>query len=289
MKLHLNILDALLYGGIALTGLGIFAAVHVVGFGDSIFSRMWGRYVNYLDRTMRLLFMEGSAKAIVRWQLAGIAAVLAVELAIVEIPYWYVLLVAIALGPYFHLAKARKERVAKLELQVDGFILALANSMKTVPSAAAALQAVVPILHNPTQQEIERVVKEMRVGNTLEQALMNMSARIGSRTIDSALSAVLIGLQVGGNLPVVLENTAATIREMNRLEGVVRTKTSEGRAQLWVLALFPFGICAAFNWVQPGYFDPLQKTFVGYIVLGVAMSFWVASILTALKVLRVDI
>ena len=45
------------------------------------------------------------------------------------------------------------------------------------------------------------VVKEMRVGNTLEQSLVNMSARIGSRTIDSALSAVLIGLQVGGNLP----------------------------------------------------------------------------------------
>ena len=101
--------------------------------------------------------------------------------------------------------------------------------MKTVPGPAAALQACVPILQNPTRQEIERVVKEMRVGNTLEQALVNMSARIGSRTIDSALSSVLIGLQVGGNLPVVLETTAATIREMNRLEGVVRTKTGEGQ------------------------------------------------------------
>ncbi len=116
-----------------------------------------------------------------------------------------------------------------------------------------------------------------------------MSARIGSRTIDSALSAVLIGLQVGGNLPQVLETTAATIREMNRLEGVVKTKTSEGRAQLWVLALFPFCICYAFNMVSPGYFQPLESTFVGYIIVAIAMLFWIASIVVALKVLRVDI
>jgi tight adherence protein B len=129
----------------------------------------------------------------------------------------------------------------------------------------------------------------MRVGSTVEQGLIGMSARVGSRALDSALSSVLIGLQVGGNLPVVLETTAATIREMNRLDGVVKTKTSEGRAQLWVLAVFPFAICAAFNAVQPGYFDPLQKSFVGYIVLTVAMLFWVASLLIARKVLAVDI
>jgi tight adherence protein B len=148
---------------------------------------------------------------------------------------------------------------------------------------------VVPILQNPTKQEIERVVKEMRVGNTLEQALVNMSARIRSRSVDAALSAVLIGLQVGGNLPVVLETTAATIREMNRLEGVVRTKTSEGRAQLIVLVVFPFGIVSMFNWVQPGYFDPLQQSFVGYIVITIAVFFWVAALLVARKILTVDI
>ena len=107
--------------------------------------------------------------------------------------------------------------------------------------------------------------------------------------MDSALSAVLIGLQVGGNLPAVLENTAETIREMNRLEGVVKTKTSEGRAQLWVLAIFPFALCGAFNLVSPGYFEPLTKSVVGYIIITAATGFWIASLLVARKVLTVDI
>ena len=92
-----------------------------------------------------------------------------------------------------------------------------------------------------------------------------MSASLQSRALDSALSAMLIGLQIGGDLSGVLENTAATIREMNRLEGVIRIKTSKGRAQLLVFALFPLLICRAFGWVQPRYFDPLQTSFVGQL------------------------
>jgi tight adherence protein B len=214
---------------------------------------------------------------------------LVVQFFVFEIPYWYLLIVAITLGPVAQLVNARKKRIEQLELQIDGFILALANSLKTVPGPAAALEAVTPILQDPTRQEIERVLKEMRVGNTLEQSLMNMFARIGSRAMDSALSSVLVGLQVGGNLPAVLETTAATVRAMNRLEGVVKTKTSEGRAQLWVLAVFPFALCYLFNWVQPGYFDILQKNIIGYIIISIAASLWAASLFIARKILAVDI
>lgn len=289
MRLHFHLADALKYAGIVLCAVGIFSAIYLVGWSDTIVTRSFRKYTSYLDKTLGLLFIEGSGKTIGRWQLALAAAVLAVQAAVVPVPYWYGIVALIAVAPVVYLIAERKKRVQKLELQVDGFILALANSMKTVPGPAAALQAVVPILQNPTRQEIERVVKEMRVGNTLEQALVNMSARIGSRTVDSGLSSVLVGLQVGGNLPEVLETTAATIREMNRLDGVVKTKTSEGRAQLWVLAIFPFALCAAFNLVQPGYFDILQKSFVGYAVIAIAMSLWVGSLLVARKVLTVDI
>jgi tight adherence protein B len=289
VRLHVGIAEALKVTGLLCAAIGIFSAVNYAAFADSPFSRAWARYQNYIDRQLRLLFMKGSAKTIVRTQLAALVGLFAAQIAVFDIPYWYALAVLIVVGPAIHLTNERKKRVAKLEQQIDGFILALANSMKTVPGPGAALHAVLPLLQAPTAQEIELVVKEMRVGNTLEQSLVNMSARIGSKTIDSALSAVLIGLQVGGNLPTVLETTAATIREMNRLEGVVRTKTAEGKAQLWVLALFPFGICYAFNVVQPGYFTPLESTFVGYIIIAVAMLFWISSIIVALKVLRVDI
>jgi tight adherence protein B len=288
MLLGLPILTLIKYGGVVLVIAGFALVAIATFFGDTIFTRYYKRYIAYLDRNLRLLFLPGEPEKLVIGQVVAAAIVLCLAFTL-DSWVWYVALAVVAIAPWLYLRQKRAEHLKKLEEQVDSFILGLANSMKTVPSPSAALAALVPILPNPTRLEVERVLREMRVGSTLEQALLNMTSRLKSPTMDSALSAVLIGLQVGGNLPLVLENTAATIREMNRLDGVVRTKTSEGKAQLWVLGLFPFFICGAFNYVEEGYFEPLQTTVVGYIVTMIAIGFWMASLITARKILKVDI
>ena len=144
-------------------------------------------------------------------------------------------------------------------------------------------------LQPPLSQEVELAVKEMRVGTTLDQALLRMAGRIGSRQLDSALSAIIIGRQIGGNLPKILATTAETLREMARLEGVIRSKTAEGKAQMWVLAIFPFLLLLALNAMKEGYFDPLTQSVAGYVVAILAAGFWIASIVVARKVLAVDV
>jgi len=276
------------YGGIALVVIGVGWMVYAVLFGDTIFTRYYRKYTNHIDRNLKLLFLEGSGDKIVAGQLIGVLVLSAAGIWL-DLPYWYAMVGFAAALPILYLRQKRQEHIKKIEAQVDGFILGFANSLKTVPSPSAALTALYPVLITPTKLEIERVLKEMRVGSTLEQGLLNMSSRLRSPNIDSALSAVLVGLQVGGNLPTVLENTALTIREMNRLDGVVKTKTSEAKAQLWVLALFPFFIMFAFNAIEEGYFDPLQSSLVGYIVTTIATLLWMASLLSARKILAVDI
>lgn len=275
------------FGGLVLLGVGLSFSAYLTLAKDTIFKRYYRKYTGWLDRNLRLLFMQGSPDKIALGQL--IAAIVVVLGGILVDPLYYMFELLVAIGPWIYITQKRIEYITKLEQQVDTLILGLANSLKTVPGPAAALAALAPILPVPTKLEVDRILKEIRIGSTLEQAILNMSVRLKSPAMDSALSALLIGLQVGGNLPRVLETTAATIREMNRLDGVVKTKTSEGRAQLWVLALFPFGICFAFNAVQEGYFDPLQQSLTGYLATAVAVGFWMASLLVARKVLRVDI
>ncbi len=276
------------YAALALVGIGLALTTYLTMAGDVIFTRYYQRYAGYLERTMRLMFMDGSPDKIIVGQVLAMLGLCALGL-LAELPLAYLFAAVTTVLPTLYLGQKRQEYVRALELQVDSLILGLANSLKTVPSPAAALAALAPVLPAPSKYEVDRILKEMRIGSSLEQAILNMSARLKSPAMDSALSALLIGLQVGGNLPSVLENTAATIREMNRLEGVVKTKTSEGRAQLWVLAVFPFGICFAFNAAQEGYFEPLQTSFTGYIVTSVAVAFWLASLFVARKVLQVDL
>lgn len=275
------------YAGNLLLVLGVALVARSVLFTDGRVKRYYRRYTAGLDRSLHLLFLPGSGNKIAALQLVGVA--LCTIAGIWLDPLCHLGSLACAFGPVLHLARKRRQHIRKLEGQMDTLLVGLANSLKTVPSPAAALSQVALVLPSPMRLEIDRLLREMRIGGTLEQSLLNMSARLKSPDLDAALSAVLIGVQVGGNLGRVLESTGATLREMSRLEGVVRSKTSEGRAQLWVLGLFPVAICLALKLVDPDYFVPLQTTAIGSIVTSVALVLWLTALLVARKIMQVDV
>ncbi len=277
------------YGGFALLFVGLFATLAlVIGDAEGLPRRLWARYVVFLERKLRLMFIWTSGDTIAAAQALGMAALAALGM-LVSLPYWYAFAILVAFAPAAIIERMRRQRVEQIEEQLDGFLLALANALKATPSLGDAFTSVQRLIPPPLQQEVELAVKEMRVGSTLDQAMLFMAGRIGSRQVDSALSALLIGRQIGGNLPKILDTTASSLREMARLEGVVRTKTAEGKAQLWVLAVFPAVLMIAFNSVKEGYFDPLTQSLTGYVLIALALVFWIASLVTARKILDVDI
>lgn len=277
------------YFALMLVFVGLFFGTwSAVADQDGPVYRTWIRYTSTLERKLRPMFIFTPGRVIALGQVLAVAVILALAL-VADLPFWYVLLVLALLGPVYWIDTMRKKRIEQLEVQLDGFILALANALKAIPSISAAFQSVANILQQPIQQEVELAVKEMKVGSTLDQALLHMASRVGSRQFDSALSAVLIGRQVGGNLPKVLESTAASLREMARLEGVVRTKTAEGKAQLWVIGALPLALILMLNGFQPGYFDVLKQSVTGYIIATAAGGMWTAALFLARKILAVDL
>jgi tight adherence protein B len=245
-------------------------------------------YVSHLDRQARLCFVVLSGRRIALWQLGLLAACGLVSL-VLPLAHSGLAALAVVALPELHLRRKRRQHVTQLETQIDTLLTALANALKSIPSPAAALASLSTTLPVPMRWEIDKLLGELRVGSTLEQALGSLSQRTRSADLDSALSAVLIGLQVGGNLPSVLENTASTVREMHRLEGVVRTKTAESRAQLWVLAVFPLLVAWGFNAISPSYFDPLRATPLGSAIAMLAFAFWASAMAAAHRILKVDI
>jgi tight adherence protein B len=236
----------------------------------------------------RLCFLKNNPAVILRVQVVLFACSLVV-VAVSRAPTALALPVVVALGPAAYLRVVRRRRSKKVTAQADSFLLGLANSLKAVPTIGAALTGLLPVLQSPLREEMTLALNELRVGNSIDQALLNVASRAQSPALDGALSALLVGRQVGGDLPKILETTAATLREIHRLEGVVQSKTSESRAQLWVLACFPLGILFLFSSVSPGFFDPLFYTFTGQIVSVVAAVFWGAAVLLARQLSKVDL
>jgi tight adherence protein B len=277
------------WGSLLCIALGMFGMVWSVSSTESsLVWRYWARYTSALERKLRLMFIWTPGRVIGLGQAAALFLLLVVH-AMVDLPFWWAFIIPIVVGPWIQIEMMRRKRIEELERQLDGFLLALANALKSTPSIGAALQGVVPVLQDPIRQEVDLAVKEVKVGSTLDQALLHMAARVGSRQLDSALSSILIGRQVGGNLPRVLESTSATLREMARLDGVIRTKTAEGKMQLWVIGCMPLVLALGMNFAFPNYLDVLTSTFTGYVLSISIGCCWVGSLILARKVLNIDI
>lgn len=281
---------ALGYLGAALMGVAVFLlGWSVVSHRQSLPYRYWARYVGHLEKRLRGLFEHAlSGAAIARGQCAALALALAAAIYLGR-PEVYLAVPIVAAAPVLVLEQRRVARRKAVEAGMDGFITTLANALKSTPSIGSALAYAQPLIPAPLDEELGLALEEIRVGSTVDEALMNMGARIRSLPLDATLSGILIGRQVGGDLTTILETTAATLREMARLHGVLRSKTAEGKGQLMVLAVFPALILVAFDMTSPGYFDPLTTSAIGYAVIVIGTSLWIGAVVLARKILAVNL
>ena len=259
-----------------------------VADAESPFRHAWERYVAHLAEFTRFLLKRTPARQIAQAQALVIAVLVVLLAATGQILLVAVILLA-GIVPVTTLERQKRERIEKLEIQLDSWMLLLSNSLKATPAIGEALRSTVTLVQPPMSEELDLIVKQNQLGTPLDQALLNASERIGSPTVSSALSTLVIARQTGGDLPRILERSSASLREMARLEGVVRTKTAEGKGQVIVLAVMPFAMTLLLSWANPGHFDPLLGHFVGYAMVGVALVCWLVAIVWARNILDVDI
>lgn len=244
-------------------------------------------YERALARDLSFLRMAQTPRQVVVAQ--GVA--LAITLLSVLLGFWLLasVLVVLVCAPKPWLHGRRVKRVNAMEEQLEGWLQGLASSLRATPALGEALEFSMSLVSPPLYDELDVLVKEQRLGTPLDDALTRMGERIASRSVSSALGALRIGRNTGGDLPSIIERTAAALREMTRLEGVVRTKTAEGKAQAYVVAVLPFPMIGLFSYMSPTLLLPLVESVRGYCVAGVAFVLWLSSIFIARRILDVDL
>ena len=265
------------------TGSSFFLLLQT-GFKPAILSR----YERWLDTEFRALFLVQNPNKWVRYQLMSSLLVLLFVFS-TETNDFLLLIVLVWVFPFLWIRSKKRKRTQELEMQLDGWLSALANSLRASPSLGDAIASTVAVTTSPIQQEISLMVKEQHLGTPLATAMENFGQRSQSRSIRSALAMLLVAQRSGGNLPSTLERSAASLREMARLEGVVRTKTAEGKTQAWVLALAPFIAVGLNTSISPDVMDPLFSSWLGNVVLTIALALWASSIVLTQKILAVDL
>jgi tight adherence protein B len=276
-------------GSVAFAGVSAAALAYGVAESADTRAQLWAaRYTQNLDDALRRMLLPPRGRVILYVQCLAVGLSL-LGAAALRAPALCLCVPLVLAAPKLVLKLLRKRRRDAIEAKLDGFALALANALRASPSIGRALQTLQSTLPKPIDDEIAHVLRELRVGSSVDQALLNFSWRVQSDPLDALLSSVLVARRIGGSLPETLETTAATLREMARLEGLLRSKTAQSRMQIWVLGCMPPALVFAFDRVNPGYFDVLTKSPVGWTVIAVVVLLWLAAVVLARKLMAVEL
>ena len=255
---------------------------------DNPVQRQWRRYAAQLERhtSFVLLPYRGSQIAVVQLL---VCAALAGLFAVTHSPGVALLALVAAAAPRLFLWKRHQARVAQLERQLDTWLLMLANALKATSSVGEAIASTVKLVPKPFSEEVDLLVKEIRLGAPLDRAIHAVARRINSTVVSGALATIVVARQTGGDLPRTLEHAAAALREATRLEGVLRTKTAEGRGQVLVLASVPFLLCIMIAWLDRSWFDPMLNQQLGRAILAACGLVWTFATFWAHQIAKADL
>ena len=175
--------------------------------------------------------------------------------------------------PYLFLAFKARQRVKAFENQLPDLLVTMAAGLKAGHSFRQALQSVVDEDQPPASKELKRVLTETQLGRPMDEALVDMAQRIGSKNFEFVITAVTIQRQVGGSLAGLFDMVADTVRNRQQFAKKIKGLTAMGRASAYVLVGLPFFVAMMLTLLNSEYMRPLWHTSTGHklIIIMLAM------------------
>lgn len=161
--------------------------------------------------------------------------------------------------PGWYLKYRTSKRVKKFINQLADTITLMANSLRAGYSLLQAMDLVSKETEPPMSEEFRRVVHEVGLGISSQDAMLHLLRRIPSDDLDLLVTAINIQHEVGGNLAQILDVIGHTIRERVRIKGEITVLTAQQTISGYVVTALPIFLAIALFFISPDY---IGKMFV---------------------------
>jgi tight adherence protein B len=229
----------------------------------------------------RQLFLANMAVML----LGAVAAWLMTGRLIIALPVFF----ALALLPRLLYAGMRSRRRQKFEHQLPDALMMLSGGLRAGVGLNAAMQQLVSEAHPPLSQEFMLMLREQRLGVTLEQSLGNLARRMPTQTTVLVVSAMRIAGDTGGGLAETLERTAHTIRSRLQMEGKIAALTAQGKLQAWVVSLLPVLLMLVLDRMEPEAMHYLWHTRLGWATLTGIVLLEAMGVFVIRRIIAIDV
>jgi tight adherence protein B len=192
-------------------------------------------------------------------------------------------------APSIYLKIKQRRRLNAFNDQLGDTINLLANSLRSGYSLLQSMETVSRELPAPISVEFARVVREVGLGLSNEQAMNNMLRRIQSDDLDLMLTAINVQHEVGGNLAEILDIIGYTIRERVRIKGEIRVLTAQGMISSYIISFLPIAMGLLLYLMNPDYMSAMFKEVCGWIMISVAVTGIITGFIATQKIVRIEV
>lgn len=282
----------------ALPMTGICVSVIVYMWFDRVFGKLVSKTTTQRDEIMKYLDMmhvQADAKQIMWVQLLstfGLGAIFFLLLwpratlgltvaAMITLAMWRI--------PLFLVKKQWENRCSLFVAQmVDGLTI-MANGVKAGLSITQSMDRVVENMPNPISQEFRLALSQIRIGRSVEEALLDLGERIPKPDVQMFVTAINILKETGGNLAETFSTIVVTIRERQKVERKIEAMTAQGIMQGFIVSMVPLGLIALFWFVDKSYIMPMFTSTLGIILLMVMFGLIIIGGLVIRRVVTIKV
>ncbi|NHZ35291.1 type II secretion system F family protein [Massilia rubra] len=196
---------------------------------------------------------------------------------------------ACLVGPGLVHKRLRARRRRMLIRQLPDTLDSLVGALRSGMSLQQGLALLAEQLPKPSSQEFSLLVRKLRMGVGMDEAVDELESRIGSREYTMFATSMRIAREVGGNLTESLERLADTMRRKLAMEDKIDALTAQGKLQGIIVGCLPLFLMAALNGMEPEAMAPLFTTWIGYGVLLLIFVLECVGFVLIRKIVAIDV
>ncbi len=177
---------------------------------------------------------------------------------------------------------------SKLQEQLPEAFRAIAGSVRAGLPIEEAIRFYAEQGTPPLADELKYTVGLMRLGMGPTAALQSTARRIGLLDFDLLASTVGLYTQTGGNLVLLLERLADSVRDRNQYRGQFLAATAQGRIVAVAIGLASPLLLLAYVLAEPEYVQGFMNSPSGWSVILMCAVMQLIGIVWLMRIVRVD-
>ena len=192
--------------------------------------------------------------------------------------------------PNMLLKVREKKRRFKFNSQLLDAIMILSSSLKGGLSMLQALEVLQEEMPSPMNEEIGLVVRENKMGVTLEESFIRLKKRMYKmEDLELIVNSILVARETGGDITKVLARLSTSIRDNRKLRENMQSLTLQGKMQGMIMSVLPFLFVFWVLSFNREHFDIMLNSEIGRTLLFVAAILQVVGMILIRKFSSINV